>query len=400
MPTRGTVGFYDIDTTFGQNEQKRDVEDKMHLIDPSSAPLTAFTGKNLFAKLKANSRKYEWYTDDIRALKTTTATTGTGTSIAVATGTGIMFVPGDLAFLPGYGEVIRVDVIATDTLTVTRDVTSVLGGGATLAGTSDIIHMGQAAGEKAAVPADIFVNPTNNFNYAQLWIESVILSRDALKAQYYGYGGSGEKLRAHEHKKHVIRYNCQREMQAYFGQRGTAAAYASHATDSGQQFFTGGLDYAIATNDFDFGGVPMTESLLLSKTMDFFRYGNHNRKPLICSPQLSARISSWGLSAIRTQAGEGMWGYRISEWQTPHGVLDILPCWLLKDAKSGAAPLDGDIGFVVDMDDWKQVVVEPTSLERNVQNSESIRTVKDVYQGVTGWQWGVEKYHSRIYNWI
>src|SRR5574343_1901840 len=98
--TRGTVGFYDIDTTFGQAEQKRDVEDQIYLLDPDANPLVAFTGKNNFGQRKINSRKFEWYTDQDRAIKTTTTTTGTGTSIAVSAGTGINFLPGDLIYPP------------------------------------------------------------------------------------------------------------------------------------------------------------------------------------------------------------------------------------------------------------------------------------------------------------
>ena len=86
-------------------------------------------------------------------------------------------------------------------------------------------------------------------------------------------------------------------------------------------------------------------------------------------------------------------------WQTPHGVLEIIPCWLLGDIATNTT-YDGDWFCVVDMSEMKQAVMEPTSLSMNVQNPESIRTIKDVYQGISGWQWGVEQYHCEGYAWV
>jgi hypothetical protein len=101
----------------------RDVSKTIHYLDPSEAPFT------LLAK-EANSRsvfntKYEWIEKDLPTKSSLATDTSVTTAVPVTAGTGIRFHPNDLVLNTTSGEIMLVESVSTDTLTVVRTVGTV-----------------------------------------------------------------------------------------------------------------------------------------------------------------------------------------------------------------------------------------------------------------------------------
>ena len=377
---------------------KRDIEEKIHLVRPSANPLIAFTGSNAkYATRSTTSRKFEWQRDAAENPWTTTTTTGTGDG-PFTVANALPFQISDVLYCPETEEQFLVSAVSYSGNTITftggraygtAQGTNTQDSAVALVSGYHFVKVGNARGEKAVVPAGRFTELTQPWNWCQLFMETIELTKDAEKASLYG--GS---LRDNEYAKRMIEFNQALEFQAYFGRR-----HMDNVAALGQEYVTGGIKWFASTNVFDLGGEAMTEALLISKAEDVFAYGDSDNRLLICSPKFLARVANWGTNALRVAPTDKTFGFAVKEYLTPHGTFTLAKCQNLKNFPMNTNSLSGDGIFIIDPSQVKKVIKEPTTVETNVQNPETVRVRKDLISGCFGWHWGLEEYHSIMYNW-
>lgn len=399
---RGVVGAVDVDSTMtGAGLKKRDVEEKILLLDPQASIFTSFTQK-VGATRTTNQRKFEWMVDSDKAnYVTLTASAGTGTTLTVSTTDAASVCVNDILYYPKLptGEQMLVKAVndSTGQLTVVRQYGTTLAGSAisaiSLASGAVLYNLGPVLGEKADVGQGVYDDPTFVWNWAEYFQCVVEMSKD--QASLDAYGGDP---RAFQHAKKIIEYTKQMEYKAMFGIRHKADHSGLSITwDDGYAYSTGGLQYFIETNVKNGSGNAYSATVFRGWAPSLFRYGS-TRKALICSPEFAMLVDSWALSATQYRPGDDTYGVHFTQWDLGLGILDIIPHPLLQGMNGGvSSSMTGDIMFVVDFNEVKRVIKDKITLSKDVQNSESLQTIKDVYEGKFGWQWGREACHALIY---
>lgn len=400
---RGVVGASDVDSTFsGAGLKKRDVDEKILLLDPSTAIITSFTTK-VKAIRKTNQRKFEWMVDADRAnyITLTASASGTDTELTVSASDAKNVNINDVLYYPGLtmGEQMLVVGVNDNTgvITVVRQYGTTQGGSPisakTLASGAILYNLGPVYGEKASIAQGIYNDPAFVWNYVEYFQCVVEMTKD--QATLDAFGGDP---RAHQHAKKIVEYTKGMEYKALFGIRHRADhSGLGIAWDNGVAYSTGGLQYFINTNVKNANGSSYNSTLFRTWAPDIFRYGS-KRKALICSPEFAMKVNGWAESSVQYRPGDDTYGVAFYSWDLGVGQLDIIPHWLLRGMRSGiSGAMNGDIMFVVDFNEVKRVIKDPITLEKDVQNPESLQTIKDVYQGKFGWQWGREQCHALIY---
>lgn len=402
---RDVVGIYDVDPTLtGAGLVKRDVEDIIYKLDPDAAPFLTIIN-NLKATRTTKSRKFEWAvaTEVAPYVTLTAAALATDTIINVSTTDAQYVRPNDRLFYQSGAstEVMLVTAVndGTGALTVVRSYGTTPGGAPitalALPAGAKLLNLGPVYGEKAVVPPGQLLPHTTLFNYAELFQQTVEITVDARDAEYYG----GD-LRKEEHAKAIVEYLKKQNLAALFGIRHTASHTSIGISgDTGQGWATGGLQYFLTTNIVNGGGVELNYTNFHTAVTQAFRYGS-KRKALICSANMGQKIASLAMANIRYKPDDNAYGIEITEWNMGGFTLDIVIDRHLDLITSGVTgAMAGDIAFIVDFNDTglKKVIKEPVSLKPEVQNKESTRVIKDLYQGVFGWQWGLEKKHAMVY---
>lgn len=145
------------------------------------------TGTALFLALTAGMGKtgaadtiFTWFEDSHQAGRTTTVSGTTTTTVVV--GDGSMYVPNQVLLVEETGEVLLVNSISDDTLTVTRGV-----GGTSVVSIDNTMHVqsiGNAHEEASAMPQAITQQGSPRFNYTQIFRNSWAVSGTAKAVQY------------------------------------------------------------------------------------------------------------------------------------------------------------------------------------------------------------------------
>ncbi len=158
-----------------------DVSDIVSIISPYETHLLDHLGD---PHRFATSTVHEWLEDELFPNHDTTAAavTGAGTSLTVVNSD--RFRPGDLIQVEGSKEVILVDVVALDTLTVTRG----YGGTSTedISDATKINILGNAAIEGDSKPNMRFTNRSRKTNYTQIFTAGVEVSGSQMATNNIG----------------------------------------------------------------------------------------------------------------------------------------------------------------------------------------------------------------------
>ena len=175
-------------------EIAEDVSDIIGIISPHETPLLSHFGD---PRREAKSTIHEWLEDSLlpntdtinESSFTPNATSATSFDVA----NGAYFLAGDQVRAEGSAEVMLVDSVASDTLTVVRGY-----GGTTAEALSDgqTLHiLGNAALEGAESPAVRFTNRVRKQNYAQIFTSAVEVSGSQLAATTIGDSSVPDRFR-------------------------------------------------------------------------------------------------------------------------------------------------------------------------------------------------------------
>lgn len=378
-PQTGMRGTKYADGT--ETSLKRDVADKINLLNPDAAPLLALMNA-LKRKKVATEAKYEWFEDTLRPNTVADASgAGTGTTLNVATGTGVRVRPGDILIAPN-GESIMVTSIATDALTVVRSKGAVAAY-SSVTGTEFVI-VGQAQAEGSAITTARWTAKVPKKNYIQIFEDVVHLTDVQSMVQSFGPND-----RKHQRMKTAIEHKRSIEQAYLFGD-------AFEDTGGAQTVRgTGGILNSITSNITDIGGV-LTEPDFEAFLRTCFRHpattNGDGSKTLLMSAILCSAINFWAKSALVIEPNTKVYGVKMGKYVTGHGVLNLINHWLLNDFTEFQK-----YGIVVEQSNVQERHLEggDTKLEVDVQNpSDKIKL--DRYTSYKGMQTEQEITHGII----
>lgn len=355
----------------------RDVASKIALLQPEDAPLIAFIN-GLGKKKSASNPKFEWFEDQMRPNVVTTTTTGTGSTVDVTTGQGARIRVDDILYT-STGEAMLVTAIATDQLTVTRSMGAVAA--ATLASGDQLIIGGNAVQEGASNPTFKYTKKENQYNYIQIFRDSIELTDTQMASE--SYGGDDRvhqrKLRGMEHKRGI-------EQAFLFGDKfeDTSGSQARRGT--------AGLINLISTNVTDVGGV-VTEGTFETFCRNLFRYSPTDasaRKLFLASPILISALNYWNKTKLQVTQSEKTFGTRLATYRSGHGDLEVTRHWLLADFTEFTK-----YGFALDPKNliYRYLQGLDTKLHLDI-GAETDEKVVDEYRTHAGLQLQLEKTHA------
>jgi uncharacterized protein DUF5309 len=285
-------------------------------LEPNAAPLTRLTAA--MNKDKTVNPKFTWFEDTLDVRFDTINHGGgylsTDTSIVVATGT--QWQADDLIYVPRTGEVLRITNVATNTLTVVRGVGSTA---AALVDTDPLINIGSAAMEGALDKAAASSNPSEVFNYTQIFRRPVdmtgTMQSTANRTSPHDWYRQLNK-KGVEHAKDI-------EYAAMFG-------HPSLDTSGAQpRRTTGGFIHYCTQNATDVGGT-MTEAEFFSAISPIFRYDPGSPRAAFAARVPVDVLHTFPRSKLFIQQSEQTFGIKVVQVVTPHGNVNFMTHWLLE----------------------------------------------------------------------
>ncbi len=336
----------------------RDIGDRIVHLQPDVTPLLVMTTN---AKRKAPTRavRIEKIEDDLRelwAFHNASAIDSVATAVLVNDGS--LFAVGDLvaAMLADTAltaeEVMRVTAVATNTLTVTRDVGGT-GANDTLAASSALRIIGSAYEENATLSRVRSTNKTTIISYAQIFKTPTEISNTKRAQEIFGEPDEDYQLSESlkEHKKEI-------EGSGLWGRASESLA------SPGSIWTTMGLKARIATNVTDAGA-----TLTLREFNDFsetaFRFGSA-AKLFIAAPRVISAVNWFAQGALRVENATEVFGVNVRRLILPHGELMLARNWLMEDGTAGQPGYD-DEAYAVDVDSTEYRFLAGNGISRDTK---------------------------------
>jgi hypothetical protein len=259
------------------------------------------------------------------------------TSIEITTNHGRRVLPGYVLLNTRTDELIRVSSIAGDILTVTRGV-----GGTSAAAMNNLDEleiMGMADTEGNTSQNGISSEPNILTNYCQIFRQPVEISGRDMESE--NYGDQKELVRMMKDADEAIRR--QRE-KAYL---------MSNGISSSDPYITAGLRYWVTTNVTNCGGAALDEATANTFIKNCMRRNHGARNTVFFAGEnILDAFDGFARDNIRYEADDKMAGIAIGKYQNSHGVLNIVPHYLLSDTLGSGASFGrwGGQGFFVNLD--------------------------------------------------
>ena len=298
--TRGTASILG-------DRQKIDISNTIHLLEPSSYPITTLC--NSLDKVKpAHSPTVRWMEDELEP-RTDLANGAIAANIAaLVVDNGGFWRVGDIGHVPRTGENFRVTLVAANTLTITRS------WGATAAANivddEPIWNLGPAQREGDTSRALLSTLEVEQLNRTQI-IRTPFGTTNTQSATDL-YDGNDFDYQA---RKSAIEHLVNIERMLIFGQTNTA-------TVAGQPLRTmSGILEFIKTNRHDAGGI-LSESELDAFCEIAFRYGGSDNMLMICSGRVIQAINNFAKEKLQVVGGE-TYGVNIQSYMSAFGQIKL-----------------------------------------------------------------------------
>lgn len=281
--------------------------------------------------------------------------TGAGTN------SGYIFTVGDIVFNIRTSEKLRVTAVATTYITCDRQ----YGSAAYAAGLAgdELLKIGSVS-EEGATSRN--VNSTlveNNYNYTQIFRNSVSLTGSAKASKVYG--GSDMKLqRAKVGTEHAFDI----EHSMWFGEKKSTTG-----TNGKRLTATGGIDEHLnAGNSYvhSQGGMITAPDFNVFLRESFY-YGKDNAsKTLFSGSIIISALNEIALGQIQMRPNESSYGMKISTWVTPFGEINLIHNPLFIGELAGR-------GYLLNLDNYEYRYLadngenRDTKLKMNIQANDA-----------------------------
>jgi hypothetical protein len=360
------------DTTIAAAEGRLivDAVDKIFLLEPNKHPLVtlltnvgkvwdgkAWQGSSIM-KASTGNPTFTWF-EDVYGGRYATAAAGiaAGTGSIDVTGAGsspaYIFTVGDVVKIARTGENVLVTAITdADTIAITRGYGSTAA--AVINASDSLFIVGNVNEENGIARNANATRTTAQTNFTQIFKTTIALSNTEKAANLYG-GRDLPYQRAKKGTEHALDI----ERAFWFSQKKSDTAgtqgHPRRATGGIQEFIEGGTSFV--QNQ----GGSLTAPDMNSFLREGFTYGN-STKMLFAGGIVLQAINEIARGQILTKTGDTTYGVRISEWQTPFGIINIVHNPLFVQDYAGYA-------FLLDMECFRYRFMEgrDTTLQTNIQ---------------------------------
>jgi hypothetical protein len=359
-----------------------DLGERINLLEPSAQPLAVFSRRA--SKRRTVATKYSWLEDKSKARFAATAATASTTvgTITLAAGQGAFFQQWDQFLNTRTGEQLRVDGVAGDALTVTRNINSSgVGTGVAMNSGDELLIIGSAQPENdTSKPArsDLPSKVSNNTQIFRTPFEiSGSLQASAFQVQP-GEWPRQARNKGIEHAKDI-------EYTFLLGRKS--------ATNPGstEDRTTGGVLSFISSNQTDAGG-DLSEAEFNAFMLQVMRYGSGSKLALASGVGVSA-LNKFPASKQQTRNDEDTYGMNVTQYSSPFGSLNLVYHRLLEGTK-----YSGYI-IVVDMEEVAYRYLANDEMNRDTKvlqnrqpNDQDGR--KDEYLSEVGLEFGLQQTHG------
>lgn len=347
-----------------------DAVDKIFLLEPNKHPLVtlltnvgkvwdgkAWVGSGIMKAVTGNP-EFKWFEDVYggRYARTTNTESSSSTTIEVqgaGTSSAYIFTIGDVVRNSRTSENFLVTAIASAlSLTVVRGYGSVVG--AAMNAGDGLFIIGNVNEENAGARNVNATRSTPQVNYTQIFKTTIAVSNTEKAANLYG-GKDLPYQRAKKGTEHALDI----ERAFWFGQ----AKYDVTGTQGHPRRSTGGVDEFITggSSYVQNQGGPLTAPDMNTFLREGFTFGN-STKMLFAGGIVLQAINEIARGQILTKTGDTTYGVRISEWQTPFGIVNIVHNPLFVEELAGQA-------YLMDMECFRYRFMEgrDTQLQTNIQ---------------------------------
>lgn len=363
-----------------QEQRDIDMAEAISLLQPTAQPLTVLSKR---AEQRATGNpKFEWEEDDLEprfdAINDAAGYADSATDLTVDNGA--YFAQHDLVIVTRTGEMIRVESVAANVLTVERGVGSTA---AALLDDDELYIIGSAQPEGDTSKPARSSNPSNVFNYTQIFRKpwdatgTWRASRNKTRPNDWPY----------QAKKAGIEHALDIELSFMFG-------YRSEDTSGSQPVRTtkGAIQY-VTTNVTDAGGT-FTETEWNTVMRDAFEHGSDRKIGLASGLSISV-LNAFALGKLETRQGESTYGLAVMRYISPFGTIDLVRHPRFQGAEYGGYIL------ILDMDEVKYRYLASEEANRNTHIRENIQESdrdgrKDELLTEAGLQFGQEKKHAVV----
>lgn len=335
----------------------RDVGKGIAYVNSDQNPLIALTRNAKGQTRKATNRKVEWIEKEMLPPRwdqvNGAATTGE-TSVTVDNGG--YFTAGDIVRVVPTGELLFVSSVSSNTLTVTRSFGDSDGtAAATISDNSDLLILGNAIAEGAAVGTPKSHQEVYKYNFTQIFrTEFGATGTEAVTLNYTG----NDRLRMA--KEAAIEHAVDIERVFLFGERNEDTG-----TTASPRRSAGGLEYFLTSNLKDASGT-LTEPEIEDWVQDLFQQtGGSSKRLLLASPKTCSVIDQLAAGRLQTVPKEDTFGVAIKNWTTAHGDLMIVKHPLLTNGAGGT----GYAGY--------NFAIEPSRLKYVYMDGRDTKLLKD-----------------------
>jgi hypothetical protein len=297
------------------------------LLEPDAAPLTVVLKRidQEGRRKNADDPLFRWEEDELEtrfdAINNAAGYANNATSLIVDTG-GI-FPQGGLVIVPRTNEIMYVQSVTANTLTVLRGFAGTTA--AALVDNDPLFVISQVAEEGDRSFAARSSNPVQRTNYTQIFRTSVEASGTWISSANL----TNPHDWPYQHKKKGIEHLKEIEQGFLFGRPGSTVGPNGKPLRT-----TGGLDYFCTQNRQDAGG-QLTEPEWETWIRALGRYGN--KFTVFASPLIISVVNAYAVGKLQTIQSDNdtTYGLAIQEYVSPHGRAAIVKHNLLEGAVWG-----------------------------------------------------------------
>ena len=357
-------------TSLAEQRMIVDAVDKIFLLEPNKHPLVtlltnvgkvwdgkAWVGSGIMKAVTGNP-EFKWFEDVYGGRYARAAAAAAAGAAAIdVTGAGsspaYIFTVGDIVRNSRTSENMLVTAITDgNTVAVTRGFGTIAG--AVVNAGDSLFIIGNVNEENSGARNVNATRSTPQTNYCQIFKTSIAVSNTEKAANLYG-GKDLPYQRAKKGTEHALDI----ERAFWFGQK----KYDTSGTQGHPRRQTGGIDEFInaGTSYVQNQGGPLTAPDMNTFLREAFTYGN-STKIMFAGGVVMQAISEIARGQILTKTGDTTYGVRISEWQTPFGIINLVHNPLfVEDLASNA--------YLLDLESFRYRTMEgrDTQLMTNVQ---------------------------------
>jgi Family of unknown function (DUF5309) len=361
-------------TNVQSNQLAIEIGKEIRLLEPNWQALTIFTREARSTPTRAT--KFKWMEDEAKPrFDTTSGAVASTTSQEIPVTHGAYWQQWDLVLNTRTGEVMRVDSVAANTLSVTRGIGTTA---ANLNSGDELMLVGTAQPEGDTSKDARSLVPTVFENYTQISRTPFEISDTGANVSYQVTPAEWDRKQARaavEHAKDI-------EAANLFGRKSaTTPGSAETRTTAGALSF-------ITTNQSDAGSSTLTESLFGAFLTSVFRYGSTEKIGFASATVLNA-LNKFPASKQVTQNDETTYGMNVTKWTGPFGTIHTVWHRMLEGQKYGGYMI------VIDMSEVAQRPLQgrDTKLLPNRQpNDQDGR--KSEYLTEQGLEFGQQRTHG------